>query len=305
MNPIPAPRKTLLIAASLLAGTFLAELIGGIAFGSLSLISDSFHVISDLISILVAYLSLTIAHRKEPTRQMAFGYHRMEVISALFNGLLLSIISAFIFVEAWSRFRHPRPVDTTGALLIALVGFAVNLTVATLFRRISRETKKDINIRAAYLHVLGDILASVSVVVGITAIKLLDLPIIDPIVAGFVALLILIGAGRVLYGSAEILLHKSPQDIDRVRHRVLDIDGVKDLMDVRLWQVCSHLTVGTAHVVVSVKTVEETEAIKGQIKSIVQDEFDVRDITLECETTDMSARHKHAFDHEHTYQDRS
>ncbi|MEE9167235.1 MAG: cation diffusion facilitator family transporter [Candidatus Neomarinimicrobiota bacterium] len=300
MKTVPAPRQTLLIAAALLMGTFLAELIGGIAFNSLSLISDSFHVISDLISILVAFLSLTIAHRKQPSRQMAFGYHRLEVMSALFNGLLLSVISALIFAEAWSRFRNPAPIDTTGALIVAGIGLAVNFTVAVLFQRISRHSKKDINIQAAYLHVLGDILASVSVVVGIVAIKLFDTPVVDPIVAGFVALLILIAAGRVLYRSAEILLHKSPQDVDRLRGRVLDVEGVKDFVDVRLWQVCSHLTVGTAHVVVSVGTVEETEGIKRQIRSIVQDEFDVRDITLECETSDMSTRHNHAFEHEHT-----
>tara|TARA_B100001179_G_scaffold173522_1_gene128897 strand:- start:108 stop:548 length:441 start_codon:yes stop_codon:yes gene_type:complete len=146
---------------------------------------------------------------------------------------------------------------------------------------------------------MGDILASVSVVVGIMAIKLFDMPVIDPVVAAFVALLLLIGASRVLYSSAEILLHKSPQDIDRVRQRVLEIDGVKDFLDVRLWQVCSHLTVGTAHVVVSVDSLEATGPIKQNIRSIIQEEFDVRDITLECETEKGSEQHSHRFEHHH------
>lgn len=299
MSPTPASRKTLLTAAALLAATFVAELTGGIVFGSLSLISDSFHVISDLISILVAYLSLSIARRKGPTQQMAFGYHRLEVISALFNGLLLGVVSAFIFVEAWSRFKHPVAIDTTGVLIVAGAGLIVNFFVARLFHRIASRTKRDVNIRAAYLHVMGDILASLSVVIGITAVKLFNLPIIDPIVAGFVALLILTGAGRVLIKSAEILLHKSPQDIESVRRRILDIDGVEDFVNIRLWQVCSHLTVGTAHVVVTVKTLEETDWIKRKIKSIIQKEFDVRDITLECETADTSSRHEHSFQHHH------
>jgi len=299
MSVMPTSRKILLLAASLLIVTFIAELIGGIAFGSLSLVSDSFHVISDLISILVAYISLSIAQRKVPTQQMAFGYHRLEVISALFNGLLLSVISAFIFAEAWSRYRHPATIDTTGALVIACLGLLVNFIVASLFHRVSAESKRDINLRAAYFHILGDILASFSVVVGIMAIKIFNIPVIDPIVAGFVALLILIGAGRVLYQSAEILLHRSPQDINRVRRRVVHIDGVKDFLDVRLWQVCSHLTVGTAHVIVSVKTLEETESIKDKIKAIIKDEFNVRDITLECETQEASVNHKHIFEHKH------
>ncbi|MFQ6676049.1 MAG: cation diffusion facilitator family transporter [Fidelibacterota bacterium] len=299
MKKRPTSRTLLAIAASLLAVTFVGELVGGIAFGSLSLVSDSFHVISDLMSILIAFVSLAIAQRREPTQQMAFGYHRLEVISALFNGLLLSVIAAFIFREAWSRFKNPGTIDTTGALIVAGLGLAVNVTVAVLLHRSPASPRSDINIRAAYLHVLGDILASVSVVTGMVAIKVFHRPAIDPAVSAFIAVLIMVGAGRVLYKSAEILLHKSPQDIDRVRTRVLKIGGVKDFVNVRLWQVCSHLTVGTAHVVVSVKSLEETESIKRKIKSIIQDEFDVRDITLECETTDMSARHPHTFRHEH------
>lgn len=292
-------RKTLLMAASLLAITFIGELAGGIIFGSLSLVSDSFHVVSDLISILIAYLSLSVAQKKGPTQQMAFGYHRLEVISALFNGLLLGVIAAFILTEAWSRFQNPGTIDTTGALIVAGLGLAVNVTVAVLIHRSQGSPRRDINIRAAYLHVLGDILASLSVVTGMVAIKVFDRPGIDPLVSAFIAVLILVGAGRVLYRSAEILLHKSPQDIDRLRNRVLEIGGVRDFADVRLWQVCSHLTVGTAHVVVSVNSLEETEPIKRKIKTIIQDEFDIRDITLECETAEMSVRHPHTFEHEH------
>lgn len=295
----PTSRKILITAASLLSVTFVAELAGGIAFGSLSLISDSFHVVSDLISILIAYLSLAIAQKKEPTQQMAFGYHRLEVMSALFNGLLLSVIAAVILTEAWSRFRDPGAIDTMGALIVASLGLVVNVTVAALIRRSPVSPLRDINIRAAYFHILGDLLASISVVAGLVAIKVFDRPAIDPAVSAFIALLILVSAGRVLYRSAEILLQKSPRDIEGVRKRVMEITGVKDFVDVRLWQVCSHLTVGTAHVVVSVNSLEETEPIKRKIKSIIQDEFDVRDITLECETADMFTRHPHGFEHEH------
>ena len=200
--------------------------------------------------------------------------------------------------RAWDRFRNPGEIQTGGAFVIAVIGLVVNLIVIRFFHH-SPDKDKDVNIRSAYLHIMGDILASVSVVVGIGAIKLFNMPIIDPIVAAFVALLLLVGASRVLYASAEILLHKSPQDIDRVRQRVLEIDGVKDFLDVRLWQVCSHLTVGTAHVVVSVDSLEATGPIKQNIRSIIQEEFDVRDITLECETEKGSEEHSHQFEHHH------
>ena len=303
MNSYFSSKKTLSLAAFLLIATFAGEFAGGLLFGSLSLLSDSFHVLGDLMSIVIALGSLMIAQRKTPTRQMAFGFHRLEVMSALFNGLLLSVISAFIFVEAWGRFTHPSAINTTGALIIALIGLLVNTVVVTLFHKRHSVDKNDVNIESAYFHIIGDLLASFAVVSGIVAIKIFNIPIIDPIIAGFVSLLILFSAGRVLYKSSAILLHKSPQDIERVRNRVLKIDGVENLMDVRLWQVCSHLTVGTAHVIVNVNKVEETDTIKQQIESIMREEFDIRDMTLECETHDMSNKHRHTFQHEHSLPD--
>ena len=291
-------QKVLTIAAVLLTLTFFAELLGGIVFGSLSLISDAFHVIADLGSILITSLALSVAQRRKPTQQMAFGYHRLEVISALFNGVVLSIISAVIFLEAWNRFNNPHIVETKGALLIAVIGLIINIIVIRFFH-FTPDRHHDVNIKSAYLHILGDILASVSVVCGIIAIQVFEQPIIDPIVAAFVALLLIIGASRVLYSSAEILLQKSPQDIKNVRQRILEIQGVKDFLDVRLWQVCSHLTVGTAHVVVNVESLEETEVIKQNIRSIIQEEFDVRDMTLECETEKGAVEHSHKFEHHH------
>ena len=291
-------QKVLTIVAILLIITFFAELLGGIVFGSLSLISDAFHVIADLGSILIASLALSVAQRRKPTQQMAFGYHRLEVISALFNGLILSIIAAFIFLEAWKRFHNPNIIDTKGALSIAVIGLFINIIVIRFFH-FSNDRHHDVNIKSAYLHILGDILASISVVCGMIAIQIFEQPIIDPIIAAFVALILIVGASRVLYSSAEILLQKSPQDIENVRQRIIKIDGVKDFLDIRLWQVCSHLTVGTAHVVVNVESLQETEVIKENIRLIIQEEFDVRDMTLECETEKIAIKHSHKFEHHH------
>tara|TARA_B100000029_G_scaffold501463_1_gene574891 strand:- start:4446 stop:5345 length:900 start_codon:yes stop_codon:yes gene_type:complete len=291
-------QKVLTIVAILLIITFFAELLGGIVFGSLSLISDAFHVIADLGSILIASLALSVAQRRKPTQQMAFGYHRLEVISALFNGVILSIIAAFIFLEAWKRFHNPNIIDTKGALSIAVIGLFINIIVIRFFH-FSNDRHHDVNIKSAYLHILGDILASISVVCGMIAIQIFEQPIIDPIIAAFVALILIVGASRVLYSSAEILLQKSPQDIENVRQRIIKIDGVKDFLDIRLWQVCSHLTVGTAHVVVNVESLQETEVIKENIRLIIQEEFDVRDMTLECETEKIAIKHSHKFEHHH------
>jgi len=291
-------QKTLFIASLLLIITFIFELLGGILFGSLSLLSDSFHVLADLSSILIAFFALTIAQNKKPSNKMAFGFHRIEVMSALFNGIILSIISVFILFEALSRFKKPDLIDTNSTLIIALIGFIVNIIVMRLFYK-NTDKKKDVNIKSAYLHIIGDLFSSASVIVGIISIKLFGISIIDPIIAILIAIILIIGAIRVLYTSTEILLQKSPQDIEKLKKRILKINEVIDFLDIRLWQVCSHLTVGTAHVVVSNDSIKSTSKIKKNIKLIFNEEFNIRDITLEFETPEEANNHSHSFKYNH------
>ena len=291
-------QNTLFITSLLLIITFIVEFLGGILFGSLSLLSDSFHVLADLSSILIAFFALSIAVKKKPSNKMAFGFHRIEVMSALFNGIILSIISVFILFEALSRFKKPGLIDTNSTLVIALIGFIVNVIVIRLFHK-NIDKKKDVNIKSAYLHIMGDLFSSASVIIGIVSIKLFNVSIIDPIIAILIAILLIIGAIRVLYKSTEILLQKSPQDIEKLKKRILKINEVIDFLDIRLWQVCSHLTVGTAHVVVSNDSIKSTRKIKENIKLIFNEEFNIRDITLEFETPEEANNHSHLFQYNH------
>jgi len=291
-------QKTLFIVSLLLFITFIVELLGGILFGSLSLLSDSFHVLADMSSIVITFFALTIAEKKKPSNKMAFGFHRIEVMSALFNGITLSIISVFILFEALSRFNKPNVIDTNSSLIVALIGFIVNIIVIRLFYKNS-DKKKDVNIKSAYLHIISDLLSSLSVIVGIISIKIFGISIIDPIIAILIAIILIIGSIKVLYTSTEILLQKSPQDIEKLKKRILKINEVIDFLDIRLWQVCSHLTVGTAHVVVSNNSIKSTSKIKKNIKLIFNEEFNVRDITLEFETLEESNNHSHVFKYNH------
>jgi cobalt-zinc-cadmium efflux system protein len=291
-------RKKLLITINVLSITFLAELVGGLISGSLSLVADSVHVFSDAFSLILAFAAMSIAHRKMPTDRMTFGYHRLEVFSALFNGGTLVAISLFVLFYAVQRYLHPQAVKAWTAMTIAVIGLGVNVISALILRSdVGRDN--DINLRSAYLHVLGDALASVAVIVGMVVIAFTRLVFIDAIVAALISFVILYSAIRVLIEGTGILLQQAPADVGPIREKVRRIDHVLDIQDVRLWRVCSVLAVGTAHVITDVERLEETEPIYDQVVSVLEQECCTRHLTLQFETPAMSKRHSHEFNHQH------
>jgi cobalt-zinc-cadmium efflux system protein len=290
--------KRLILAVVILSITFFAELVGGLVFKSLSLVSDSFHVFADIFALVIAFTAMQIARVKVPTDRMTYGYHRLEVFSAIINGIALIVISVFIMIEAYERYSHPVKVQALSAMLIAVIGLIVNLSSALILRT-GKSHKMDINIRSAYLHLLGDSAASVAVIIGMITIALTGLVIIDAIVAFLISLLLLFSASRVLIEGAGILAQKSPTELDNIRTKVRQIDGVVDIDDLRLWQLCSHIVIGTAHIVTSVKLLQETAPLYDQIEKVIAEECAIRHLTLHFETPEMSQSHSHEFDHQH------
>lgn len=294
---LPAHRR-LRLAMVILGVTLGAEVVGGLLFGSLSLLSDAAHVLSDILALLLASLALTYAHRRVPSERMTYGYHRLEVFSALLNGVALVGIAVWIVIEAIDRLGGVQNLRAGPAFLIATVGLVVNLVVAWSLRGGEVE-RRDLNLRSAYLHVLGDALSSVAVMVGLGVAWVGDLPWLDPAVAILVSLIILVGAGRVLAEGAGILLQQSPHDVEELRALVRSVDRVEDIKDVRLWQVCSWLIVGTAHVVIDAERLEETEPIREEIEMLLRERYGVRHLTLHFETRAMAESHTHRIDHQH------
>ena len=286
------------ITIGILSITFLAELIGGLAFGSLSLVSDSAHVFSDLLSLALAFGALRIALSRQPSDRMTYGYHRLEIMSAILNGAMLVVVSIYILFEAYERYQNPQEIQAFSAMLIAIVGFVVNL-VSMLVLRSDVHHREDLNLRSAYLHLLGDAGASVAVIVGMLTIQFTNYTIVDPLLAAGISLLILYSAIRVLAEGTGILMQRSPADPEQILELIREIDGVVDFADVRMWLVCSHIGVCTAHVVTSVETLEETERIGSQIREILRREAGIRHATLQFETEAMSERHSHDLDHQH------
>ena len=291
-------RSKLLITITILNITFLAELIGGLIAHSLSLVADSVHVFSDAFSLVLAFAAMSIAHRKMPTDRMTYGYHRLEVFSAIFNGATLVAISLFIILEAYKRYLHPQNVSAWTAMIIGVIGLIVNIASAVILGS-DMGHREDLNLRSAYLHLLGDALASLSVIVGMLVIAFTQYMIIDPIIAAIISLLILYSAIRVLIEGTGILLQQSPVDLEELRQKVRQVDHVLDIQDFRLWRMCSLLVIGTAHVITDVERLEETEEIYKQIVHVLEHECSIRHLTLQFETPVMGERHSHEFNHQH------
>ena len=291
-------RKKLVVTISILSVTFVAELVGGLISGSLSLVADSVHVFSDVFSLMLAFAAMSLAHRLMPTDRMTFGYHRLEVFSALFNGAALVAISLFVLFEAVQRYLHPQEVKAWTAMAVAGVGLVVNVVAAKILRS-DMGGRQDLNLRSAYLHVLSDALASVAVIVGMLVVAFTRYVFIDPIVAALISLLILYSALRVLAEGTGILLQQAPADVGAIREKVRQIEHVVDIQDVRLWRVCSVLAVGTAHVITDVERLEETEPIYEEVVRVLEEECCTRHLTLQFETPAMSRRHSHEFNHQH------
>ena len=290
--------KNLLFALSVLIITFFAELIGGFLSGSLALISDSFHVLTDILSLGLAYIALNIAVNKEPSKQFPFGFHRLEVFATIFNGITLVFIAGFIISEAFDRFTNPSEINISLAMIIAIFGFIVNLLSMWILSR-HHEHKMDMNIRSAWWHILGDALASIGVIIGLTMIYFFKMPVIDPIIAVFISLLLLKGGTSVTWEALRLLLQECPIDTSHAKSQILLLPHVLDVDGMFFWELCSHVRIGTLHVITDLEEIQSTQSVYEEIKDLLREKFNIRNVTVQFETARMAENHFHSLHHKH------
>ncbi|HPM41805.1 MAG TPA: cation diffusion facilitator family transporter, partial [bacterium] len=202
-------QRRLVIAIVITGLTMLLEVAGGLLSGSLALLSDAGHMFSHLFALAVAYFAILISCRP-PTEAQSFGFYRAEILAAMVNGFSLLIVVAWILYEAWVRLMNPAGIAGAQMLVVAAIGLVVNAVTALLLRGASHQ---DINIRGAFIHVLGDLFSSVGVVAAAAVISLTGWTAIDPIVSAGIALVILYWAAKLLWDAARILLQSTPRDI--------------------------------------------------------------------------------------------
>lgn len=274
--------RKLIFATGLTIAILVAEIIGAWISGSLALLSDAGHVFADVFALGLSLAALRLACQI-PSSTRTYGLHRAEIFAALFNGLTLFVIAILIGREAWLRFWAPPEIHTGVMLIIAVIGLLVNWLVLT---RLSGH-HHDLNMRGAYLHVLGDMLASVGVVAAALIMRFTGWYVADPIISVLIALLILGSAWRLIAESTHILLLGVPRHLDL--HAIADamtaVPGVLDVHGMRLWAACSNVYVMSAHVVACPENEAERVRIRQDLRDLLSRQYNVAEATLELEET--------------------
>ncbi len=276
--------KNLKLAITLTSAVFFLELIGGMLSNSLALLSDAAHVFMDVVALLLSYGAIKISARPSSS-SMTFGFHRFEIFAALINGVTIILIALFIVYEAYGRILDPPAVNGSEVLVIATIGLIVNTWTA-----LKLQGHSDLNIKGAYLHVIGDALASVAVIIGAVIIILTGNNWIDPLLSILIAVMLLYGAGKLVFGSMRILLEFAPDhiDADRLSGEIMNIDGIKGVHDIHIWSICSNIHAMSAHVLVDRIHVQQTEALISDISRMVRERFNIMHTTLQFECAECT-----------------
>ncbi len=279
-------RGRLVWAFLLLAVFMLVETVAALRTGSLALLSDAGHMFTDVLGIGMALAAITAAGRTAADSQRTFGLYRLEVLAALANAVLLSGVAVYVLVEALRRFTAPPEVPARSMLLVAAGGLVVNLVAFALLRRGAQES---INVRGAYLEVLGDLLGSVGVIAAAVVIWLTDWWYADPIVAVGVALAILPRTVQLGRAAVRILVQAAPAhlDVTAVRERLAAVPGVCDVHDLHVWTLTSGMEVASAHL--TLDPAAEFGAVLASARDTLHDEFHIDHATLQVEPVGAGA----------------
>jgi len=267
--------------ALLLTGIILVvELVGGILSGSLALMSDAGHVTTDVLALGLAWYA--VEQTKRPADEArTFGYHRAGILAATANGATLIVLVFVIAYEAVQRFAHPQPVQGGIVIISALVGVAVNGYIALNFRG----QGGNLNVRAAVLHAVGDMIASIGVIIAGAIILLTGWTFIDPIVSIFIAALIGWNAFRIVVETVNILLEGTPRGLDvmAVRTAITSVDGVLSAHDVHVWCISSEHTAMSCHIVVGEHPLAAAERVMRAVEGTICDRFGIGHTTVQLE----------------------
>ena len=267
----------------------IAEIVGGLWTGSLALLSDAAHVFLDIFALGMSYGALRLA-ALPPDDRHTYGFHRLQVLAALFNGATLLLVAFEIFREAWDRFGNPSPVLAGPMLVVAVVGLVVNLVVALVLRE---HDHHDLNMRSAFLHVVGDALASIGVIVAGVIILFTGWQWVDPLVSVLIGLIILLGSGRVLRDSVHILAEGMPEGLTatQVGEAMSRVVGVVEVHDLHVWTVSPGYVALSAHVVLADQVLSQTQDVMDELKRALVNEFEIEHVTIqfECENCGQGA----------------
>lgn len=234
------------ISVTLTAIIFVAELVGGYLTNSLALMSDAAHVFMDVLALSLSWFAIYISEMP-PTNKRTYGLHRAEVFVSFINSFVLFVVTFFIFYKAYQRFFSPEPVESIGMIIVAVIGLLVNLVVALWLHRFAGS---DLNIKSAFIHVIGDAAASIGVIVGAAVIFYTGWYPADPLISFVIGFIILFGTIGIMKESSHILLEGVPKEIDfdEVLRDIKAFKGINGVHSLHIWSICHNVYALSAHV---------------------------------------------------------
>jgi cobalt-zinc-cadmium efflux system protein len=289
-----ADRRRLLAVFAVAAVYFIAELAGGFYTGSLALLSDAVHMLTDLASICLSLFALAISTR--PTNSAkTYGYMRAEILGALVNGLFLWFLVVFIWIEAVERLRHPRPVAGLGVMAIAAAGIAVNLFCAWMTSGGSESGRFGIAVRAVFVHVIADLIGTIGLLVAGALVYFTRWRQADPAVSILIGALILYGSWGLIKEGVDILMEAVPADIDleELRLDLLAIPDTEEVHDLHVWCLTSHEFALSAHAVVTAGA--DQDRVLHAMSQMLEQKFRIRHMTVQLERDSRREREPQHF----------
>jgi len=274
-----ASKRALKLTLALTSGFTVAEVVGGLLTGSLALLADAGHMISDDASLGLALFAIWLAERP-PTPRRSFGYQRAEVLAALANGLTLVAISGWIFYEAYHRLQDPPQVLGGPMLFVAALGLAVNVAGAYI---LARDEGESLNVAAALRHVLADLAGSVGVIVAAVLVLTTGWQAADPLVGALIGLLVLGSSWGILRDSLRVLLEQAPPDLDpgELGEAMATVPGVVEVHDLHIWTVTSGFPALAAHVLVTEDA--DCHERRRALESMIAERFAIEHTTLQVD----------------------
>ena len=291
-------QRALLIALAANAAFLVVEVVGGFAFGSLALLADGVHMVSDVIALSMAFWAARLAMRT-PTERHTFGFGRTEVLVALGNGVLLFAGAIVVVIEAVRRLQSPPTVDAVGVLIVGGLGLVVNLGSAFA---VSRHAEGNINMRGALFHLLADALGSLAVIAAAIGIVLFGADWLDPVASIAISVLVVIGAVELLRDAVHVLLEAAPAGLETaiVKEALASQSGVEAVHHLHLWITGSEHAALSAHVVLQGPlSLHDAQIRSGELKQMLDDRFGIRHATIEvechtCVDDEAHEAHEHA-----------
>ena len=260
---------------------FVIEIVGGILSNSLALISDSLHVLLDFSAIGISLVAFRIAKKPHSTK-LSFGFHRIEIVAALVNGITLILVSCFIFYESYKRFLEPQDIQINMLIGFAVVGFAANLAMMFILKK---DSHSNLNIKGSYTHVIGDTLSSIGVIVGGIIMSFTNYSIIDPIISVGIGILI-VRSGIILCKEClHIFMEGTPNEIkiQSVSEEITKFEGVYEIHDLHVWTLTSNVFAMSVHVKITQESVPQTNSLLRKINEIMKEKFGINHCTIQIE----------------------